>query len=261
MSVHRLPSTRGYWRFFVPYFPPHPHSTHAVPRLKLERICLPPLRTASPLHANPTPVPANVSYARQQKGGFGTCVEASWHGSRVSVKQLLPPTRTRGAALRVVSAGAASAMRRQVRLLQALRFEFLAPIFGVSIAVLAVVVVLVLVLALVGVLVVIPVLLCSYRCGWYCCGDGGGGGGGSIWVVVVVVVVGCSYFGERGWVPLVSVFARCPHCSPGVGSAHDAATAAIGEEKAGTLFCCLLVSSVWYRFSLFTGNGFSPEES
>eukprot|EP00903_Cladosiphon_okamuranus_P017406 g16030.t3 len=88
-------------------------------------------------------MPLNVS---------GNCVEASWHGSRVAVKQLLAPSRTHfeadsgggggggggrlgwaraaGAAPRVVSAAAASAIRREVRLLQALRSEFLVPIYG-----------------------------------------------------------------------------------------------------------------------------------
>ena len=89
-------------------------------------------------------------------GSSGTCVEASWHGSRVSVKQLLAPSpqsaangggrgrsgggggggrlgwaRTGGLAPRVVSAAAASAIRREVRLLQALGSEFLVPIYGV----------------------------------------------------------------------------------------------------------------------------------
>ncbi|CAM9521850.1 unnamed protein product, partial [Hapterophycus canaliculatus] len=84
-------------------------------------------------------------------GGYSTCVEASWHGSRVAVKQLLPPNRTRlemggtsvggggggggwktgGTPTRgVVWASASSAMRRELRVLQALRFEFLVPIYG-----------------------------------------------------------------------------------------------------------------------------------
>ncbi|CAN0195166.1 unnamed protein product, partial [Ectocarpus sp. 8 AP-2014] len=73
-------------------------------------------------------------------GAFGTCVEASWHGSRVSVKQLLAPTSTRSwpggrngggvGGSRGLSTAAASAMRRQIRLLQALHFEFLVPIYG-----------------------------------------------------------------------------------------------------------------------------------
>ncbi|CAN0331602.1 unnamed protein product, partial [Ectocarpus fasciculatus] len=87
-------------------------------------------------------------------GAFGTCVEASWHGSRVSVKQLLAPTSAPsrpggrngggggggggwtkaggggGGGSRTLSTAAASAMRRQIRLLQALHFEFLVPIYG-----------------------------------------------------------------------------------------------------------------------------------
>lgn len=112
----------------------------------------------------------------KKKGGFGMCVEALWHGSRVSVKQLLPPTRTRGAAPRVVargsaprvvSASAASEMRRQVRLLQALRFEFLVPIFGVSAYAVIVVVVVALVVAVVAianVVVVVVVVMLVLRC-------------------------------------------------------------------------------------------------
>lgn len=111
-------------------------------------------------------------------------------------------------------------MRRQVRLLQALRFEFLAPIFGVSIAIVAVVVVLV--PALVGVLVVMPVL-CSYRCSWCSVHIG-------IVVVVVVAAVasgfgGFSSFVEGVLVPFVWVFARFRRCSRGVSSTHAAATA------------------------------------
>lgn len=82
------------------------------------------------------------------QGGYGTCVEAAWHGARVAVKRLLTPPRFGGGgggggiggghwgktmpATTPVSAAAASAMRRQIRLLQSLRFDFLVPIYGVS---------------------------------------------------------------------------------------------------------------------------------
>ena len=81
-------------------------------------------------------------------------MEATWHGARVAVKRLIAPVRlgangtggsggvggggggggvlARVGAPRAISAAAASAMRRQVRLLQALRFDFLVPIYGVS---------------------------------------------------------------------------------------------------------------------------------
>lgn len=69
-------------------------------------------------------------------------MEASWHGSRVSVKQLLAPMSAGsrpggrnggggGSGSRALSTASASAMRRQIRLLQALHFEFLVPIYGV----------------------------------------------------------------------------------------------------------------------------------
>lgn len=79
------------------------------------------------------------------KGGSGSCLEATWHGARVAVKRLLPPVKfgsgggvgsrigagRGGNATRLFSAAEASAVRREMRALQSLRFDFLLPIYGV----------------------------------------------------------------------------------------------------------------------------------
>ena len=79
------------------------------------------------------------------QGESGSCLEATWHGARVAVKRLLPPVKFgsgggrggvggrvgSGGARRVFSAAEASAVRREMRVLQSLRFDFLMPIYGV----------------------------------------------------------------------------------------------------------------------------------
>lgn len=138
------------------------HILRACPYARLKdffqlKLCSLTLTISRPPHSSPLLrsrffAPQTAANTKQ-KGGYGTCVEASWHGSRVAVKQLLAPNRGRsalgGASFGgggggsgwktggtptggVVSAAASAAMRREIRLLQALRFEFLVPIYGVS---------------------------------------------------------------------------------------------------------------------------------